>query len=108
MLLLFIFDITAYFSSVTAKYLMYITGDHFTYLMAGLSSMQSKACFMATAAILDVPNIVPQVSGTQNVSIGVLKVAHLVVVDHITVTCSICLYSIFIIKKKYIYNRWQY
>jgi hypothetical protein len=76
---------------------MYSTGDHFIYFMAGLSSTPSKACFMATAAILDIPNIVPQASGTQNVSMRVLKTAHLVVVDHITVTYSICLYSIFII-----------
>jgi hypothetical protein len=55
-------------------------------MMAGLSSMPSKACFMVSAAILDVPNIVPQVSGTQNVSIGVMKAAHLIVVDHIRVT----------------------
>jgi hypothetical protein len=77
---------------------MYITGDHFIYLMAGLSSTPSKARFMASAAILDVSSIVPQASGTENVSIGVQKAAHLVVVNHITVTCSICLYSIFIIK----------
>ena len=73
---------------------MYITGDHFIYFMAGLSIMLNKACFTATAAILDVPNIVPQASATQNVSIGVLKTAHLVVVDHVTVTYNICTYSI--------------
>ena len=79
---------------------MYITGDHFIYLMAGLSSTLSKACLMATAAILDVPTIVPQASGTQNVSTGVLKTVHLVVVDHVTVTCSIFIIYIYI----YIYR----
>jgi len=81
---------------------MYITGDHFIYFMAGLSSTLSKACFMAKVAILVVPNIVPQASGTQNVSFGVLKTAHLVVVDHVTVTYSTYIYSISIIKR-YIY-----
>jgi hypothetical protein len=80
---------------------MYITGDHFLYCMAGLSSTLSKACFVATAATLDVPNIVPQASGTQNVSIGVLKTTHLVVVDHVTVTCSIFIINI------YIYTGWR-
>jgi len=64
--------------------------------MAGLSSTLSKVCFMATADILDVPNIVPHASGTQNVSTGVLKTAHLVVAHHITVTCSICPYRAFL------------
>jgi hypothetical protein len=53
------------------------------YFMAGLNNTLRNGCFAATAAILDIPNIVPQISGAQNVSTGVTKTAPFVVVYHV-------------------------